>query len=115
MRWPPPQKQPASTQPGGEVNRARPTTIELHATCFIHDPMARITVHTYANLRQYTDNRPTVDVTIEPGQTVKSVLSRLAIPHGQVHIVFVNHRTVDPEHALDDHDRVDLFSAVGGG
>ena len=77
--------------------------------------MARITVYTYANLRKFTDGAGSVELDIDPGDTVGDVLVRLGIPGEQTKILFVNSRAADRDHPLQDGDRLDLFSAIGGG
>lgn len=77
--------------------------------------MARITFHVFANLRQHTGGAASVDADFNRGETIQQVLLRLGIPAEQVHIVFVNNRSAQLEHALQGDERIDLFSAVGGG
>ena len=77
--------------------------------------MARIKFHVYANLRQHTGGAASVEADFDRGETIQQVLLRLDIPVEQVHIVFVNNRPAQLEHALQGDERVDLFSAVGGG
>ena len=49
------------------------------------------------------------------GETILDLATRLAIPHGEIKIVFVNGVTVDLDHVLHDGDRVGIFPPVGGG
>lgn len=77
--------------------------------------MARIKVNVYANLREYTGGAPSVDVDVEPGQTIADVLAHLKIPSDQTRIIFVNHRHAALDYALRGDERIDLFSAIGGG
>jgi molybdopterin converting factor small subunit len=77
--------------------------------------MARISVNTYANLREFTDGAPSVELDIQPDKTVADVLTRLGIPHERTKIIFVNNRSAGLDRSLQDGDRVDLFSAIGGG
>jgi sulfur carrier protein ThiS len=77
--------------------------------------MARVTVHTYAELRQYIDGSASIDLEIVPGQTIEQILARLAIPRERTRIIFVDGRSAELEHALQGGERIDLFSAIGGG
>ncbi len=77
--------------------------------------MAHITVNTYAGLRQFTDGAPTIDLEIESGQTIGQVLTQLAIPQERTKIIFVNGRAAELDCELQGGERVDLFSAIGGG
>jgi len=77
--------------------------------------MTRITVNLYANLREYAGGAGSMEVDVEPGETIGHLLGRLKIPAAQTHIVFVNHRHAALEDALQGGERVDLFSAIGGG
>ena len=77
--------------------------------------MARITVNTYADLRKFTDGAASVELDIEPGQTVADVLTLLGIPNERTKIIFVNNRSADLDSPLQGGERVDLFSAIGGG
>jgi len=56
-----------------------------------------------------------VEVDVEPGQTLATVLDRLGIPRERTKIAFVNHRAAEPDRVLTGGERVDLFSAIGGG
>jgi sulfur carrier protein ThiS len=77
--------------------------------------MPRITVNLYANLRDYTGGAASVSVDVSPGQTVADVLAKLGIPREKTRIIFVDSRAAKLEHPLDGRQRVDLFSAIGGG
>ena len=77
--------------------------------------MHKVQVYVYADLRQFTGGAAAVDVAVEPGQTIATLLERLGIPRERTKIVFVNSRAVDPDRALEGGERVDLFSAIGGG
>jgi molybdopterin converting factor small subunit len=77
--------------------------------------MRRIQVHVYADLRQYVGGAASTEVEARPGQSVGAVLQQLGIPAERTRIVFVNHRPAGLEQPLVDGDRVDLFSALGGG
>jgi len=77
--------------------------------------MPQITVNLYANLREYTGGAASVNIDVDPGQTVAAVLDQLGIPHEKTKIIFVNNRAAKLEETLDGQERVDLFSAIGGG
>jgi molybdopterin converting factor small subunit len=75
----------------------------------------RIKLHVYANLREHLGGAASVETEFEPGETIHQVLSRTSLPADQVHIVFINNRPAQLDHALQGDERIDLFSAVGGG
>jgi sulfur carrier protein ThiS len=77
--------------------------------------MAHISVNTYADLRSFTGGSASVQLDVEPGQSVADVLTQLGIPHERTKIIFVNNRPAELDTALRAEDRVDLFSALGGG
>ena len=77
--------------------------------------MPQVTANFYAMLRQHAGGAPSVDVTIEPGQTVEQLLQQLEIPVEQTRIIFCNNRHVDPSHRLLGGETVGIFPAVGGG
>jgi sulfur carrier protein ThiS len=77
--------------------------------------MTRATVHVYATLRKYVQDRPSLEVEIEAGQTVATVLDQLGIPADEIRILFVNNRAASLEHELADGDRIGVFPAIGGG
>jgi sulfur carrier protein ThiS len=77
--------------------------------------MPQITVHTYADLRQYTGNAGSVELAIESGMTVAHVLTQLGIPAERTKIIFVDSRSAGIEHTLQGGERIDVFSALGGG
>ena len=49
------------------------------------------------------------------GETILALATRLAIPHEEIKIVFVNGVTADLDRVLADGDRVGIFPPVGGG
>jgi molybdopterin converting factor small subunit len=77
--------------------------------------MARIKVNLYATLRGYVGGAPSVEVDVEPGQTVAETLAQLGVPADQTRILFVNNRAAPLAQPLDDGDRVGVFPAIGGG
>jgi sulfur carrier protein ThiS len=77
--------------------------------------MTHVAIHTYAELRQYTDGSPSLQLNIGPGQTIAQVLARLGIPRERTRIIFVDGRAADLDRVLHGGERIDLFSAIGGG
>jgi len=77
--------------------------------------MSKVRVHAYAELRQYTGGTAAVEVEVADGGTVASLLAQLGIPAERTKIVFVNSRAAELDRVLADGERVDLFSAIGGG
>ena len=56
-----------------------------------------------------------MDLDIEPGKTVGDVLDRLGIPRDKTKIIFVNNKSAKFDDPLAGQERIDLFSAIGGG
>jgi molybdopterin converting factor small subunit len=77
--------------------------------------MLTVTVSVYANLREYTGGQATVEVDLPDGATIRTVIDHLGIPAEQTRIVFVDHRAAGLDDALRSGQRIDLFSAIGGG
>ncbi len=77
--------------------------------------MPQVTANLYAMLREHAGGAPSVDATIEPGQTVEQLLVQLKIPVEQTRIIFCNNRHVDLSHPLQGGETVGIFPAVGGG
>ena len=77
--------------------------------------MAQVKVNLYATLRSYIGGSPSVDVELEPGQTVEQVLTRLGVPTDQTRIIFVNHRAATLSQPLHGGERIGVFPAIGGG
>lgn len=77
--------------------------------------MPHIKVNLYATLRGYVGGVPSVEVDVEPGETVEQVLRRLGVPPDQTRILFVNHRAATLSQPLVDGDRLGVFPAIGGG
>lgn len=77
--------------------------------------MIRIQVHAYAELRQYLGGSATAEVVVAEGGTVATLLDQLGIPAERTKIVFVASRAAGLDRPLADGERVDLFSAIGGG
>ena len=77
--------------------------------------MPQVKVNLYATLRKYIAGAPSVEVDIEPGQTVGQVLVGLGVPADQTRIIFVDNRAADPSHALQGGEQLGVFPAIGGG
>jgi sulfur carrier protein ThiS len=77
--------------------------------------MPQITVNLYANLRDFTGGAASVSLDVERGQTVAGVLQQLGIPREKTRIIFVDNRAAKLEDPLRGAERIDLFSAIGGG
>ena len=77
--------------------------------------MPQVKVQLYADLRRYLDGATGIDVEIEPGRTIGQVLDHLGVPREQTRIFFVNHRVAKIEQTLQGGERLDVFSAIGGG
>lgn len=77
--------------------------------------MAQVKVNLYATLRSYVGGAPSVQVDVEPGQTVAHVLDQLGVPPDQTRIIFVNSRAAGLSHPLQGGEQVSVFPAIGGG
>ena len=77
--------------------------------------MPQVQVNLYAMLRRYVDGATSVDVEIEPGQTIEQVLSQLGVPPGQTRIIFVNSRAAALTDRLQGGEQIGVFPAIGGG
>jgi molybdopterin converting factor small subunit len=77
--------------------------------------MAQVTVNLYAAFRRHVDGKPSVDVQIEPGQTIEQVLDQLGVPAAQTQIIFCDNRTAELTHPLTGGETVGIFPAIGGG
>ncbi|MFH1924719.1 MAG: MoaD/ThiS family protein [Planctomycetota bacterium] len=77
--------------------------------------MAQVKVNLYATLRSYVGGVRSVEVDVEPGETVEHVLHRLGVPPDQTRILFVNNRAATLSQPVEDGDRLGVFPAIGGG
>lgn len=77
--------------------------------------MARVQVNLYATLRSHVGGAASVQVDIEPGDTVGQVLESLGVPPEQTRILFVNNRAAKLSQALEGGEKVGVFPAIGGG
>ncbi len=77
--------------------------------------MPKIQVNLYAMLRKYSDGKPSVEVEIDPGQTVRQVLEQMGVPAEQTRIIFINNRAAGLASELQGDEQVGIFSAIGGG
>lgn len=77
--------------------------------------MARIKLNLYATLRSHLGGKPSLDVEIEPGETIGQVLDRLGIPRQHTRIIFVNSRAAGLADPLQGGEQVGVFPAIGGG
>ena len=77
--------------------------------------MPQVKVNLYATFRSCIGGAPSVDVQIEPGQTVRDVLEKLGVPPGQTRIIFVNSRAGELSQPLEGGEQLGIFPAIGGG
>ncbi len=77
--------------------------------------MVQVKVNLYASLRQYVGGAPSVDVPIEPGQTVEEMLRGLGVPPDHTRIIFVNNRAAGLSDVLQGGEQLGVFPAIGGG
>lgn len=77
--------------------------------------MPQVQVTLYAVLRKYIDGAASIEVEIEPGQTIRQVLEKLGVPPEQTRIIFVNSRAAGLGDALEGGEQIGVFPAIGGG
>ena len=77
--------------------------------------MPDVKVNLYASFRKLADGQPSLDVSIQEGQTVGQLLDRLGIPEAETRIIFCNNRLVDRFHQLEGGETLGVFPAIGGG
>ena len=77
--------------------------------------MAHVEVKLYATLRKYADGAASVDVEIEPGQTIQQVLQRLGVPPEHTRIIFIDSRAAGLSDTLGGGEQIGIFPAIGGG
>ena len=77
--------------------------------------MARVKLNAYATLRAYLKGAGSIEIEIEPGQTVGEVVDRLGIPRDQTRIIFVNSRAAALADPLQGGEQIGVFPAIGGG
>jgi sulfur-carrier protein len=77
--------------------------------------MPQVKLNLYATLRTYVGGAGSMDVDIEPGQSVAQLLGGVGVPVEQTRIVFVNSRVADCSATLQGGEQVGVFPAIGGG
>jgi len=77
--------------------------------------MSQVRVNLYAMLRKYVGGAASVEVEIEPGQTIERLLHQLGVPADQTRIIFVNSRAAGLSEVLQDGEEIGVFPAIGGG
>jgi len=77
--------------------------------------MPQVTARFYATLRRHVGGRSSVQLSIEPGQTIGQLLAQLEVPIDQTRIIFCDNRHVGLSHALHGGETIGVFPAVGGG
>jgi sulfur carrier protein ThiS len=77
--------------------------------------MKKIVVKLYASLRRYSDGAGSVEMEIQPGETIEQILKRRGVPVEQARVIFVNGRAAGLADSLQGDEQVELFSAIGGG
>lgn len=77
--------------------------------------MPVVTANVYATFRKHIGGKPSIEVSIETGQSIEQLLEQLSIPVEETRILFCNNRIVNRTHALQGGDTVGIFPAIGGG
>ncbi|MFW6108880.1 MAG: MoaD/ThiS family protein [archaeon] len=75
----------------------------------------KITVKTYASLREYTDGEGTVIMGLDEETCVGDVLRELGIPEDEVKILMLNGKRVKLGAQVGDGDRLAVFPPIAGG
>jgi len=77
--------------------------------------MPDVKVNLYAGFRKISGGQPSLNVTIEPDQTVGQLLDQLGIPEQEIRIIFCDNRLVERCHTLRGGETLGVFPAIGGG
>ena len=77
--------------------------------------MAQVQVNLYASFRAYIGGKASIEVEIEPGQTVGDVLAQLGVPQEKTRIIFVDNRAAELSRVLQGGEQLGVFPAIGGG
>jgi molybdopterin converting factor small subunit len=77
--------------------------------------MPCVKLNLYAALRAHVGGKPSVELDIEPGETVGGLLDRLGVPREQTRILFVNGRAAALSDKLTGGEQIGVFPAIGGG
>jgi len=77
--------------------------------------MSQVTVNLYATLRRHVGGAASVEVEIEPQQTVEQVLDHLGVPAHQTRVLFVDNQASELSRQLTGSEKLDVFPAIGGG
>lgn len=75
-------------------------------------------VRAFATLRQFVPAAQVgeaVKIELAEGAQLQELVARLNIPLDEVKVIMVNGRAQALDYTLQDHDRVGIFPAVGGG
>jgi molybdopterin converting factor small subunit len=75
----------------------------------------KITLKTYASLRQYTNGETTLELELPQGSKITDVLKRIQIPNDEIKNIMVNGKRSKKDKILKDGDRVALFPPIAGG
>ena len=73
-----------------------------------------VDLHLFATLRR-SELKSQQRITLQADTSVRGVAKVLAIPQGEIHLVFINGRAASFDQYLQDGDRLALFPAIGGG
>ena len=75
----------------------------------------KITLKTYASLRQYTNGEITHELELPLGSRIADLLERIQIPTDEIKNIMVNGKRAKHDGVLRDGDRVALFPPIAGG
>ena len=77
--------------------------------------MARVKVKLYAGLRAYIGGAASIEVDVNPGETIEQLLEKLSVPPDQTRIIFLDHRAASLNDPLNGGEQLGVFPAIGGG
>jgi len=74
-----------------------------------------VTVNLFAGFRALIGGQASIEVEIEPGQTICQTLESIGVPPEQTRIVFIESRAVEMTRTLEGGESLGVFPAIGGG
>jgi len=100
---------------GTREERTMPDCLAVAGTATVVRKMPQIKINLYATLRAYAGGAASIEVDVEPGQTIRQVLDQAGVPPERTRIVFVDNRAADLDQPLHGGEQVGVFPAIGGG
>ncbi len=78
----------------------------------------RVNVRLFATLRRFYpdyDSEKGIDVEVEGGSTIEKLIRVLQLPENEARVILINGKSKMTTDTVEDGDRINIFTPLGGG